>query len=315
MRRRWLVCVTALVVLAGCGTPADEPGGSGLVGPSGSATGGPLFNTGGPGPLHQRARDILARYDTAIRDTGDHPRFVPVGDLIAQIGQWEPANGDNHKRALGTGQIIARGPLPDAPPDTAHVVWDGGVSAQVAVLSAEQALERLRSTFTGDCAGCRPLEVTGARLTTTQVATTRGTATAPAWEYTFAGTSVRVTRVAVADSAVVTLPELPWDRYDIPRGPTVEAATTSSSGAQVIVEFTGAVGPKSEPCGADYTAEAVESAHAVVVVVTEHPYPADVACRAIGERRSAVAQLAQPLGERAVLEMRQGLPVRVTITG
>ena len=39
------------------------------------------------------------------------------------------------------------------------------------------------------------------------------------------------------------------------------------------MSFTGAVGPASRPCGADYTAQAVESARAVVVIVYEHPSP------------------------------------------
>jgi hypothetical protein len=37
-------------------------------------------------------------------------------------------------------------------------------------------------------------------------------------------------------------------------------------------------------------------------------------CPAIGAERKATVNLAQPLGERAVLEVRQGLPVPVTIT-
>ncbi|GAA2643859.1 hypothetical protein GCM10010399_92280 [Dactylosporangium fulvum] len=43
-----------------------------------------------------------------------------------------------------------------------------------------------------------PLQVTGARLSTARIQTTRGPATVPAWEYTLQGTAVRLTRVAVA---------------------------------------------------------------------------------------------------------------------
>ena len=40
---------------------------------------------------------------------------------------------------------------------------------------------------------------------------------------------------------------------------------------ELTVSFTGSVGPASEPCGADYTGLAVESANAVVIVVA-HPH-------------------------------------------
>lgn len=62
------------------------------------------------------------------------------------------------------------------------------------------------------------------------------------------------------------------------------------------------------------TAEAVESDLAVVVVVTRHPYQTLGACSLVGARRRASLSLAAPLGERAVLEVQQGLPVSVTLT-
>jgi hypothetical protein len=38
------------------------------------------------------------------------------------------------------------------------------------------------------------------------------------------------------------------------------------------------------------------------------------ACDLVGYRREATVQLAAPLGDRAVLEVKQGLPVPVTLT-
>jgi hypothetical protein len=146
------------------------------------------------------------------------------------------------------------------------------------------------------------------------IQTTRGPATAPAWEYTLQGSDVRVTRVAVAPSATVTVTPPSWDPYNAPAGISVESATTSLSSRQLTVSFTGAPDPASKPCGVDYTGEAVESANAVVVIVYEHPHAAGEACADVGARRSTTVELAQPLGERAVLEVRQGLPVPVTLT-
>lgn len=263
--------------------------------------------------LRRQAQEALTRYEAAIREAGDAPRFVPIGGLTNQLGNWEVANGDNHKAALGAGQVVAGGPLPEAPRATGDIAWEGGERLSVPLLSANQALAQLRAAGAGDCADCTPLTVTGARLTTVRISTTRGWAAVPAWEYTVAGTSVRLTQVAVADSAIVTVTPPSWDPYNAPGGLAIESATTTRSGTQLTVTFTGAPGPASQPCGADYGAEVVESAHAIVVIVTEHRHAKDEVCPAIGARREAVAQLAQPLGERAVLEVQQGMPVFVTI--
>lgn len=71
--------------------------------------------------------------------------------------------------------------------------------------------------------------------------------------------------------------------------------------------------PGSQQCGADYTGEAVESANAVVVIIIEHPHADTMGCTALGALRTAPVELARPLGDRAVLEVRQGLPVPVTL--
>ncbi len=66
--------------------------------------------------------------------------------------------------------------------------------------------------------------------------------------------------------------------------------------------------------GPDYSAEAVESINAVVVIVIVHPHAAGEACADVGARRTTTVDLAEPLGERAVLEAQQSLPVPLTIT-
>ena len=52
----------------------------------------------------------------------------------------------------------------------------------------------------------------------------------------------------------------------------------------------------------------------VVVIVTEHRHGLFEACRLVGATRTAVVDLAAPLGERAVLEVKEGLPVPVQLT-
>jgi hypothetical protein len=290
-----MLWIAAVAMLGGCG-----PGGSGPGGDD-------------PGRLRQQARDALVRYDKAVLDAGGPQSFVPVGDLTGQLGDWEPTNGDN-KQALQSGRVVAATALPAAPQPDGKVDWDNGAVQTISLISPDEALQQLAAAGAGRCPECVPLEVTGARLTTARIQTTRGPATVPAWEYTLRGTAVRVTRVAVAGSAADKITPPSWDPHNPPGGLAIESATTTTPGRQLTVAFTGAPGPGSQPCGADYSAEAVESANAVVVIVIAHPHAADETCPAIGARRTTTVDLAQPLGERAVLEVQQGLPVPLTIT-
>jgi hypothetical protein len=249
----------------------------------------------------------------AVRQAGGAQAFVPVGELTGQIGDWEPEKGDN-KAALMSGHVVATAPLPPPSQPTGKVTWEGGTTHTLPLIPADEALNQLRQSGTGDCPDCVPLEVTGARLTTVRIQTTRGPAMAPAWEYTLKGTAVKVTRVAVDRSAIVTVTPPSWDPYNAPGGLGIESATTTMSGRLLTVAFVGTPGPASEPCGSDYSGEAVESPNAVVIIIWERPHAQNETCPDIGAPRTTTVELAQPLGERAVLEVQQGLPVPVTIT-
>ena len=137
----------------------------------------------------------------------------------------------------------------------------------------------------------------------------RGPATVPVWEFTIKGTAVRVTRVAVADRISVVPP--PWDPSNAAEGIAIESAHGTPDARQLTVSFVGAPDRGDRPCGSDYTAEAVESDFAVVVIVIEHRNPTAGACSLVGAERAAEVDLAAPLGDRAVLEVQQGLPVPV----
>jgi hypothetical protein len=306
-RRRWPFWIAAVVVLGGCGSSGNTLPGST---PPGSVPAGDGSDT-----LHLQARGALARYDKAVLDAGGRQDFIPVGGMTGQLGEWEAGNEDN-KRSLYSGQIVAAGSLPAAPQSTGRVVWENGATLTVPLISADTALKQLTADgAAAGCPDCVPLRVTGARLSTAQIQTTRGSATVPAWEYTLKGTAVRATRAAVAGSATVTVTPPSWDPDHAPGGLAIQSATTVRPSRQLTVSFTGSPGPASQPCGADYNAEAVESINAVVVVVTAHRHASTELCTAIGAPRTATVDLAQPLGGRAVLEVQQGLPVPVTTTG
>lgn len=265
--------------------------------------------SGGPEPvdrIHAQARDALARWAEAADKSGG-ATISFVGDLTGQLGDWEPAVGEN-KASLQAGLLTAPTPLSDSRPSRGHVRWVDGDSLEVDVLSAADALDDLVAAgAVNECADCRPMRVTDANLATGLVETSQGPAEAPLWVFTIEGTAVRVTRVAVDPSITVVPP--PFNADNPPEGLSIDLAVGAPGSKKLTVSFIGAEKTGDKGCGADYTAEAVESDLAVVVIVIELRNPSFGSCPAVGKTRTAVVTLAEPLGERAVLEVRQGLPV------
>src|SRR5512135_3296113 len=71
-----------------------------------------------PAAAHQRAQAVLSAWADAVARAGAHAAVTPVGELTAQVGDWEEAVGDNNKRALMAGMVASASPLSeDAPPD------------------------------------------------------------------------------------------------------------------------------------------------------------------------------------------------------
>jgi hypothetical protein len=262
-----------------------------------------------PAAARQRAQTVLSAWADAVAIAGEHAAVTPVGELTGQIGDWEEAVGDNNKRALMAGMIASDRPLSeDAPPG--EVEWQDGTTTKVPLMSAQQAIVAMESTTEAPCSDCTMLLVTEAQLTSGPIETTRGPATAPIWEFTVEGTAVKVTRVAIANPVIVAPDEGGWGL-----GLAIDSASGTVDGSELTVAFVGAPNPGNMACGEDYTAEAVESELAVVVIVTRHPRvaPLGEACTAVGARRTATATLAVPLGDRVVLDLQQGTPVSLVL--
>jgi hypothetical protein len=90
--------------------------------------------------------------------------------------------------------------------------------------------------------------------------------------------------------------------------PSAASAHGKADARQITVSFGGAPATGDQPCGSDHTAEAIESAIDVIVIERRNPTPAMCS---LGARRTAPVDLASPLGDRAVLEVKEGLPVPV----
>lgn len=299
-RSAFVVAVLLVAVVTGC-RGATSSGES--TTPSGMTT------TAGQQLERQRqqAHEALARWADAVSAAGGAQGFAIVGEATGQIGEWEEPVGSNNKLALLAGKVVADFTLADETPPLAQVRWNDGSLQTVPTISAAQALVDLQAAGGQACPECDALDVTAAKPTTVQIETSRGLATMPAWEFSLNGTAVRITRIAISASANVSVSPPPWNPNDPPVGLSISWAFGHVGGNQLMVGFVGDI------CGTEYTAEAVESASAIVVIVVEHPNPTAGGCRLVGRDRTATAQLAAPLSDRAVLEVREGLPVPLTL--
>lgn len=87
----------------------------------------------------------------------------------------------------------------------------------------------------------------------------------------------------------------------------VEGVTVHPDGRTLTAEFVGA--QITGPCGADYTARAIESEHAALLVIERHPHERGRICPMVGYGRQATVRLSRPLNGRVVLEATRGMPV------
>jgi len=294
----------AALLLAGCASPVFAPGGSGA--PASNDDQRPLDR------VQRQAQDALVRWADAVRESGG-ASIVFVGELTSQIGTWEAQVGENNTSALLAGMVHAVTDLSTDRPSRREVKWLDDTKVDVNVLSAAATLEALVADGNDGCPDCEPLRVTDSTLATSLVETSRGPAEVPTWVYTVAGTTVRVIRVAVDESITVDPP--PWNADDPPTGVSIEWAKGTEDSRRLEVGFIGS--SDDGPCAESYAAEAVESELAIVVIITGRPQdgasgsPEPRLCTAEGSMRTAEIRLADPLGTRAVLEIRQGLPVPV----
>ena len=298
-----LTALPAALLLAACSSPVFAPVQSGEL-PTGAK----------PRPvdrIHRQAQDALVRWADAVRESGG-ATITFIGALTGQIGEWDEDDGDR-KLALAAGLVEAVTDMSSESPGRREVKWLDDSEVDVNVLSAAATFEALVAGGAGECPECTPLRVTEASLATGLAETSRGPAEVPMWVFGLAGTSVRITRVAVDESVTVVPP--PWNADDPPVGTSIDWARGSPDSRDLEVGFVG----RSETgrCAEEYTGEAVESELAVVVIITGRPTadpdgPTDMgSCRLAGSPRTVNVRLADPLGDRVVLEVRQGLPVPI----
>ncbi|MER7330077.1 MULTISPECIES: hypothetical protein [unclassified Micromonospora] len=151
---------------------------------------------------------------------------------------------------------------------------------------------------------CVPLTVTAVKLGTAPVRTSRGEAQVPAWLFTVEELSAPVARVAVAPTAVTAVPEPAAPSSPAPQGVVSAQDLRSVDGATLTWRL--GVGS----CDTGITPLVQEHDDVVVVggVVTTATGP----CNAMLKLEPVTATLKAPLGDRTVLDVVTGAPLRLT---
>jgi len=296
MRAR-LLLATALVLLC-----------AGVIAGVTSAQGGARQRTTGATPA-RAAREALALWARFPANADPRP-IVGAGTGSINLPAAGFATGDA-KIAYLEGRLRAGLRLPAGPAST-----DG-----YQLISAAAAIVQLRAGTHPEPGLPRPpvLVVTRAQLGSGVFGTDRGRERLPAWV-------LRVTGIRGPVQVLAVAPPRQWPEPTTTRELTKlgvhdsaeESVTGSPTSRKLSINFIG--GPAGHrPCDFSYTATAYASAHAIAIVVAEHPVPepvrpnglATVACALVGYERSASVRLASALGGRVVIAGDDGaaLPV------
>jgi len=227
--------------------------------------------------------------------------FTPVQELT--IPPKDGFRDDATKQAFSAGWYSSRVPL-DEKPAKATIDYPDGAKTDVDVVSAAAAFKQMDQGDAG-CPGCVTLEVTGARLGTAPLRTSRGVATAPVWWFAVEGVPAPIGRVAVAPEAITPLPtpSVPaWDATE----PLVSAQDLVAVGGWEI-EFRLGVGA----CDKDIKGLVWEDPEVVVIGGSISPPPPDQVCTAQLVLHPVKVSTAAPVGGRLIIDALTGVPVNL----
>jgi hypothetical protein len=299
--RRWLAAVAVpLVLLAGC-----AQGDSGGAPPSGS----------GDADFDRHAAEVAEAWRSSGAGAAWRDGFVPLEDLtvlprdvtftgetkVAYMSGWFRSTVQLSTKApsggsvrFGNGETMS---VPLASAADAYGVIDkgdppcnseGGVAPAVQPPGLEKPPIANSKAASGQCTA---LTVTGVKLGTVRLRTSRGEATVPAWLFTVDELARPVARVAVAPAAIKTLPS---------GGPIITGLeSVTVDGARLTFPIMGG-------CAKDITPLAYEAVD--LVVVGARTTPIEGVCAAVAKIERVTVTLKAPLGDRMVLnENRQPL--------
>ncbi|WP_416900998.1 hypothetical protein [Micromonospora echinospora] len=249
--------------------------------------------------------------------------YIPLESPTVLAG--DPKFTPESEQAFQAGWYREQVPIPTARPAEGTVSFPDG-TLKVPLLSAAEAYRQLDLGDPPPCEGrpkvpgptvepgpdgpvagtstmvsCTPLTVTGVKLGTTELRTSRGEATVPAWLFTVEELAVPIARVAVAPSAVTAVPD-----GGGPSGtPAPELAAAQNVVSAEGTELTWRVGVGACDTGVEPLVAEFDD----VVVVGAGVVRSTGVCTDQLKLEPVSATLKAPLGTRTVLDVVNGGPV------
>ncbi|WP_213453645.1 hypothetical protein [Rhizomonospora bruguierae] len=251
--------------------------------------------------------------------------FVPLQDLTVVSG--DAGFTDETKQAFMAGWYRSEAPLPGNGGGHGAIVFADGQRMEVPLVGAAEAYGVLDqgdpppchptagspppagagpdgTTSTTSPQVCTALTVTGVRLGTVPLRTSRGEATVPAYLFTVRELKAPVARVAVAPSAIAEAPAASMPAEQSPSWLRSASGLSHIDGA--TLEYLLGLGA----CDVDVKPLFVEYDDAVVVGGTART-EGDV-CTDQLVIKTVTVTLAKPLGDRVVLDAGTGQPLSLT---
>ncbi|MFF3483408.1 hypothetical protein ACFYXC_09005 [Streptomyces sp. NPDC002701] len=256
----------------------------------------------GTGPAHDpertgvRARQVSDAWEGSKAAQTWREGYFPLDDAV-QLPEGAFRN-EADKHAYETQNFELRAPLSADPPAKGKVRWRGGGSLTVPVSSARAAYEKLAR-------GLNPgpsLVVTGARLGTMTLSTSRGPATVPAWHFTVAGYDTPLRRVAAGPSKLPPPPIKPVARTSDALHPLAGLTSVSADGRTVVLRA------HHGSCDEGPAVDVLETGDNVVFSAWIRGR-SDGPCTDDLRSREVTVELDRPAGDRLLLDAFTGRPV------
>ncbi|GHE97073.1 hypothetical protein GCM10018772_21560 [Streptomyces fumanus] len=250
-----------------------------------------------PRVREERARQVADAWRGSAAAATWARGYYPMADAVQEpVSGWR---GAADERAFETRNFVLDGELPRTPSAFGKVDWGDGEELTRPLMGSKKAYR----SFALDRSAGPHLTVTGARLGTTTIVTSRGKATVPAWLFTLEHYDTPLKRVAVTPSK---LPEPPIGRArqgaagglrSIPR-----LTGTAADGRSVTVRATHG------SCDDGPVVTALETGESVVLSASVKGVERG-ACPADMIEQNVRVGLSRPLGDRILLDALTGRPV------
>ncbi|MBL1087457.1 hypothetical protein JK359_36855 [Streptomyces actinomycinicus] len=245
----------------------------------------------------ERARQVADAWRASAAAAAWNQGYYPMADVMQKPESGWHSKPDEH--AYETKNFVLRGNLPSTAAAHGKVDWGTGRPLTRPLVDAKKAYQ----SFALNRSDGPRLTVTGARLGTTTIVTSRGKATVPAWLFTLESYDTPLKRVAVTPSK-------------LPRPPIGETRQGSADGLRSVARLAGTaadgrsitVKATHGSCDDGPVVKALETDQSVVLYASVAGARSGP-CTAEMIEQSMKVELRKPLAGRLLLDAFTGRPV------